>query len=801
MLADLLGARLVQVEALTEAQRLEADRAAARLRWIDLPDARPLELRTEPLCPGLPEELKTPALWALRPLWWFAPDGAGRSLVGRWLAARGLALHIDVDTWEEALPLLPASGFVFVELHRPAPRAVPVPGLALCVAAPFEAPDPAFARVTSESPASFLTPLVTWVAARLPADGRFEPVPTLTWLERQIAIGCCRTLGDALSLCGVVDRLGVRAVDRATPAKLARSVIRSLVEAELGRGVHDVSWLLEGAFPLLVGLARRTLAERDETLFAARTFEQWLDLIPIEYRRGGDLDWLKLSLSDPNSPVRPSDVDKVARKLPPGGFKALRGLLALQILRPTGRDHGLSLGPYWLVRTLLSEARRALLDGSPLEWGEALLEPERSSELMTELSARARRDPAPLVEAVLELAGEDVAAVAALEAVFRAVGLAMLEGADVAPDQLEPLWDEQQRLLLRTNALPLPRIGYPAAAVSSAPELGPPAFYLAALAISEQSTQRSVGHDVLFPWRETAPPPALRALYDVVATLFDTPDPPSFAWPALALVDRLRALLGSVALDGGAPHALERAGIVLDEIEHGVLGWGGLTELGREPHGFAMLLWLSERRRLDPARIASAAWAAWLAEPATTPLGLLTPDSEAQRRLWRELPAEATARAARALAAGGRSLPIESFEAHHWTALLAGYSQLTTLRTDHGHPLARAPLGHIARALDAVRGEDVLIDDLWLYNPSAIAAHVSKLCGTSPERAVRRLLRARRAEAPVAGVLQSLAAVSLPPALQDELRSWLYRAISRREPVWREAYALLAAVERDLGPH
>src|SRR6187551_131078 len=107
-----------------------------RLRLSSLRYARALDLVDEPLCPGLPPSVLKPGAYGST--FWRAPSGSGRSLVGRFLQARGLAHVIEAKTFEEALAVLPERGPVFIELHGQ--RALPLPNAPrpeLCIAADF----------------------------------------------------------------------------------------------------------------------------------------------------------------------------------------------------------------------------------------------------------------------------------------------------------------------------------------------------------------------------------------------------------------------------------------------------------------------------------------------------------------------------------------------------------------------------------------------------------------------------------------------------------------------------------------
>src|SRR5690606_31230547 len=70
------------------------------LRLDDLPFARSLRLREEALPPGIPLLPQRVSAWSA--VWWYAPSGAGRSLVGRWLEARGAARWVCARHWPDA---------------------------------------------------------------------------------------------------------------------------------------------------------------------------------------------------------------------------------------------------------------------------------------------------------------------------------------------------------------------------------------------------------------------------------------------------------------------------------------------------------------------------------------------------------------------------------------------------------------------------------------------------------------------------------------------------------------------------
>src|SRR5262245_52695672 len=143
---------------------------SGRVRFTDLPYAKPLELEEEPLPPGIPREALQPAVWGR--LWWHAASGSGRSLAGQWLRARGLAAFCSGRTWEDIADRVPAAGPVFIELERPVSAEALDSALdrtGICVATAAFPPvrgsggsshTPAWQLVESPAPATILTPLL-----------------------------------------------------------------------------------------------------------------------------------------------------------------------------------------------------------------------------------------------------------------------------------------------------------------------------------------------------------------------------------------------------------------------------------------------------------------------------------------------------------------------------------------------------------------------------------------------------------------------------------------------------------------
>ncbi|HYQ45817.1 MAG TPA: hypothetical protein VER11_27785, partial [Polyangiaceae bacterium] len=251
-----------------------------RLRLTSLRYARALDLLEEPLCPGLPPVALKPGTY--NATFWRAPSGSGRSLVGRFLQARGLAHVIEASTVEEAFAQLPERGPVFIELHAQQVLPLPdAPRAELCVAGNFEPRNPTWQVHTSPPVESYLDELVDWVASRLPPDGRFDAALTRTWLRTEMLdSGILDGLGAALGLCGLADENGVQSLRGKSPQKLAERFCRDRLVATVEPEAAHAAWLKRNGYDVLVGIGHRLLADSEAAWDEPRSLESWLELVP-----------------------------------------------------------------------------------------------------------------------------------------------------------------------------------------------------------------------------------------------------------------------------------------------------------------------------------------------------------------------------------------------------------------------------------------------------------------------------------------------------------------------------------------
>ena len=801
VLAELLSCGIGEIKASVDTGPSNAV-AGRRLRMDDVRYATAIDLGDEPLCPGVPSAVLNPSAW--HATWWVAPSGSGRSLVGRWLQARGLATFVSAESWAQARSCLPTRGQVFIELSQPNPGEPPkdIQNRSVCVAAscaPARVADAVWSLVESPPVEAYLDRLVEWVAARLPGDGHFDAGFAKQWLRTgpMATAKLVDRLGSVLGLCGLIDELGPKWLRGRRLEELARRYFELRVTAVAERA--DVTWVKRSGFDLLLGLFRRILTDSDQPWFVTRTQEQWLDLVPFEHRQGADVEWLRLSLLDDRSPVRPADIDRAARRLPPGAYRAIQALRAARLLvAPHGGD-ALALRPQWFARLMAELARRSLLEGSPFEWGEALLRPHAAAEVEQALAARLRAGDAEPLASVLELDADDSPAqVAALEATFRGVGLALLQESDLSGEALEGLWDEQVRLLVELpERLPQPRIGYPEDHTRPDRQA---AWLAGALCVSEQ-LEPGLGarHRLLRPWHESSPPDGLAEVLDRIHAGVVHSEP-SWALGAFALADRLRSTIGSAV--EGTPHPLERPGVVVEELVHGVLEWDTVNGMGSPEIELLALKHLASARGYEWPQVASAIWRAWHA--AGSPVSgapLLGAASPLAAWFWPHVPPPTMERALGILVDDAALIPCAEWRNDQWDSWISAIPKLGARAQGSAELWKALPSDRLEAALGQAT---VLPVDtwqvLWRRAGDAVVRLFDEWVATGQlDRALPVLESTPQSH--TLALLPSLSRCipSARPALLDPVRSWLRQRVASRTADWRAAYALLASIENDLG--
>ncbi len=802
----------------------QAEHHVGRVRLDDLPFARPIDLCDERLPPGIPPQVLQPGAWGRT--WWHAPSGSGRTLVGQWLQARGRAELVVARTWEGALTRLSGSGPAFVELEREAEghlEASELPATApLCIAAPFlpphppagEEPEPEWSLVASPPLEGVLQELMEWVEARLPEDGAFDGAAAEQWLRPKVQSGQLPTLGAVLGAAGLLDQVGVaRASAHSLEELTSREVARRLSKAA-DDGSAEASWLRDHGFELIVGLAEQVLSKTEEAWERARDQDEWIALVPEEFRHGVDAQWLSWSLSRAGGRATVRDMQHALRDVPPGAFRVIRALRAAGLLRASQPPSGLTLCPEVLKHVSVALARRRLIaESSPFGWGEALLRPATERAMLLELLRQLQAGDYRPVENLLDLDVTSQPALAiATEAAFVCVGRLILCGHEIPQEALTGLWDEQMALCLDSaEGLPEPRLlgrepegcGHPLQRTS--------AWRLSALAISELlEPEQGTPHARLRPWEEPPGEEDLRALLDSLQPLLCSPpgegENEEAAWrrEARALLLRLHR---QCPLD--PPHPLVQPQLFAESAVRGAPRWAlsasldSRAQLAATQHAAAAL-------GTPWPRLCRALWQAWASESRAEAEGILSPLTPFCREVWRHVPPDIMADAWRRWPPAHTRWPYECFSVVHWKSFavqwvsqeLSKAPKASTWRSAftlmEGEAL-RAVAEQASR--DPVAPPSWLLALIWARTPEVLLKGLAEgLTGGHADR-LSDVLEACpdhvTAQA-VSELERGLSQRTTRPKANRAARSWLRRTIARRGRGWRAAFGLLNQIERRL---
>lgn len=794
-----------------------------RLRFEDLPYARPFDFRGEALPPGIPSAVTRPAAWGR--LWWRAPSGSGRSLVGRWLSARGLAELVCARSWSEAAPRLPEHGPTFVELERPVGFDPLDPALAregICVAAPFSPPPPdragrCWQLVESPALVDVLPALLRWIADRLPEDGAFDVAAAQRWLAAPLAAGELPTLGALLGVAGLLDARGVREATGLSLGQLAAAFVNERLEQASIKGSAEAQWLKRHGFDVLVKLAESALTQSDDPWSLARSQDEWIALVPQEFQQSVDTEWVRWSLSRTGGQTTVRDLDRALRDVPPGAYRIVRALVDARLLRERAPE-GLVVAPEFLRNAALEHARARLIDeASPFSWGEALLRPHAAPAVLEALYTRLCSDDFGLIDGLLELdLQSQPALVVATEACLVCLGLRLLEGAEIPPEYLEGIWNEQLGCIVElVGELPRPRLlcfeAEPSCALARHG-----VWALAALAVSEAlGAPKAASHALLRPWATERPAPELGALFDLIYGVVLRPELAKNAWAveAFALAGRLFDHFRSDAAlaEPLASHPLTRPARWVRALLDGDLGDVPLADVSLRPIEQQALEKECEVHRVTWPHMARDLWSSWQSQGcAASGDALFGPASSSRERLWPYLPREVLTLCWQRWSQEP-AWPFHCFGLAQWSAFIELWAR----------HWSAAPQCHVwlraFQVMDAQWAELALRDAkllsstdahgtallslLWQRFPAATLGVVGDCLSRGDATALTSLLRSARAEAGVELVRklsEGLSRRATDRAVVEAARRWLSERIAARGPEWRSAYALFTELEQRL---
>lgn len=788
-LAAVLGCSVADLQGAAWPGRVAEVDAQRRVRLRDAPFARALDLLEESLPPGVPGVVAAPS--GYRRLFWEAPSGSGRTLAGQWLSARALAA---VSTRAESAP--PDGRPVYLDCSAPIESdevLAPWARDGVCIAGP-RAPRTfverhGFTVVRTPPLRSFAPALVRWMIARLPSDSILDADRVTEWL---LGSGLLHddegALGTTIGVCAALDELAESNVTRYTAFELATRFARARLASTRTRTGAETSALERRIGAVLVGLGRRAWVDGAASLSAARSMEAWYELVPEEHRGRVDAEWLRVTLSTGDSPVRPSDIERAARRIPPGAYRIVRALSDARLLVQIAADSW-QLRPAWWARAVERAALGELLTGSGFGWGEALLSPHNCAEALAFCCERARRTGEVQAELSEADQPDDPAWVAALEAETRAVGLAIACGRTPDAEAAAALLEEQRGLWLeRADALPLPRFAYPEDA--RAPTANG-YFHLALLAISEHVT-RELGSrrlrpkGVLDPWSNDSPV-AMDALLDSFAAALDCRyrDPELHAG-LLALVERLPCV------DGPSPHRLRIPGLVLAEAQSRALSWSTLASLC--PADGAVLPRLATGHHLPLDALAGAVVSAWRHAAKPNVVGTaLDPTLEPGATFVRNLASSDLVELCLAAEAVGAPVLLETLPEPALGDLGRALESLPATLAERWW--AVAPDAHAIPLLDAEAPSPAQgAAGAWRRFPARVERALRTWLTTAPSAALPWLQAAPASETGrVVALLERLLALDrFPRAQTGAVLTLLHGILAERTPETRRAHAILA---------
>lgn len=811
ILSDLLGCSIEDVRATLHSTASARNPLLTTLFVTELPRARAVDLLTERLPPSIPIRLSLPATWER--LRWCTSYGAGRTFVGRWLQARGLAEVACVTRPEDWERFQSAGPPLYVELMGPLDL-FSVEGLpssrSLCIAEaqPSQSQcgighlDPeqlGFEELANSPMGDSLDLLVDWVMARLPAASRAEPRAWAEWLRvGPMNWAAAETLADVLGWCGLVSEIGLKRTSRAEPKLLLDWAVRQ----QLATLTDDrrTTVLPRGEIPnLLVQMAQVALFEDSRLWLAPRPLEDWAKLVPDEYRQPADMDWLRSQLAAAGIGIHARDIERAAARIPPSAHRLLVGLREAGLLQPVGQA-GFVLRPHFLARLVESLAKEAMVHSLPATWGEALLRPETRATVLSAVHKRARISPEGLIEDVLELVEEDSPAlVGSVESCFVSAGLASLAGTELPTELVQELFQEQMKLVVS-----LPGMGCQPRIVPASPS-GPfdtiGAFYLAAFALSEPLSSGSVSrrHPELIPWHQPEPHADLSKILDAIADTLRDGIAARAPWceGSLGMMDRLRESVGVVIAANGRPHPLLQPAVVLDELQLGVLQWTSIELLRDPPWQLDLLLAMARQRAMTSDRLVTALWQAWLASGRGRDQP--PPQEFPQISWWQHAPAEPVAHWLIEPDQVPEDLALQSLPEQVWYS----WAALRRIREPIGEPArlwACVPDGiGVLLVTAGTRMNEAARQVAWRRWPAGVIERIEQERTSLPDSASHWLKCAPiSSDEAIAEAAIALGWARSGEPFLANLRQRLHATVGRGQAAWRRAYAGLVEIERQL---
>lgn len=504
-------------------------------RFEMFPALRAIDLCSEEPFPGVPPALVRAGGPREARTWWVAPTGAGKTLVGRWLEARYGWTFLEAESWADVE--LPTQGRVFAELSSAAGlsaedlEAIP-PAVRICVACPSPPPtksgDPKDSGYDSDwmhpqlppkedaarlaAPAGFCIlrtqptrhwadVLARWVARRVRPGGGFDAGRVHKLLFHEGLLALFETPGELIGFLGIVEHEGLDGLQGSQrhstdPLRWIRIWLKAALERPAPQRPPGITDLLEKYGPEI--LRHMEMERLRRGLGPWLSESQWRDLFP----RGGAPESNRDLLLAIVGESRPDALDLLRSHLLPDGASVVAGLKETGVLVEGEAGH-LCVKPAWVANVIHNIAVDRLYDDAPNGLGSLLLYQSTSESALRRLNDEVRAGEFRCVEACIG-AGKPTSPeqMAALEGVFRAIGVALVSDVSLPVEVVHEIWARQMRYTLRrfSNWPPVPILQ---SAQSRRGATATSVWFFAAFSISRMLTDAGVdiGRSPLNPWR------------------------------------------------------------------------------------------------------------------------------------------------------------------------------------------------------------------------------------------------------------------------------------------------------------
>ncbi|EAU64234.1 hypothetical protein STIAU_4584 [Stigmatella aurantiaca DW4/3-1] len=775
-------------------------------------DIRRVDPRKEPPPPVFPQAVLDTGDW---PVLWRAPSGSGRTLVGKWIEAQGVARFIQAENWAEALGQLVDGQDTFIELMSPdgLPRDPPAGArpLSVCVAVegaprrrgrpqhffPLSAekePEFTWDQVSSPPPATWLEPLVNWVHERSHKDPHFDAKACVDWMQdtlipQRILDG----FGTVLGFIGLYARYSkdIRSMEPKqawmTLAKLFLRMRKDQVETQIETG--KVPDLLKQ----LTHLGQAVL-QGEHPWQEPQRWNEWLELARMPSDEQA-LAYLKRLSGQHGLQLNERQLQKAVEKQPPSASAILHSLQQLQLLREK-RPRLYTLHPRWLLTTLLTQAADDLLNESHEKWGTALLKAHGARFVMASLLGRCGTGDFKPIQRLLETRPFDSPAwAAAVECAFRALGLTVFRGTSEVPQKiLSEVLELQQRLLIDRNGWPRPRISYSPDIDYLPLKYG--LWLLAGHTLVDRLRAKPEGLHPMLTLQGNFPQGSelSQALSQVWTAVFDESSDESLQFRVLSFYGRLLPRTGLFSNAFARVHDLQVPAFLLTRLQPGALLWGDVEHASWDKL-FPLLPQYAAQHQQPWEPIVNALWRAWLAQDKDGS-SLFSFQQPWAQDLWALVPPEVLLSQRLSWVLREERFPYERLRDEQWSALLTSWK-------DNPHRDFSERENRLWQHTPARFIRQAIAERLIRPHDNAALRQIWKTAASTVRDEVQRLLQEGDAEwamtlawsAPPEETPNLLALVHQASRHNDAPRatfiSWLHGRITDRTPGWEQAWTLL----------